>query len=79
MPRQLESDAPGELRYAGFIASVSAQGVISHQLLGHLFREGRLKPASDVDGCEFLVLAPVVGPEFSALELEFGSFPSAWE
>jgi hypothetical protein len=42
---------------------------MGHQLLGDLFGERRLKPSSDVDGREFLVLAPVVCFEFRALEL----------
>jgi hypothetical protein len=37
-----------------------AQRVVGHQLLGDLFRELGLKPTSDVDGGQFLVLALVI-------------------
>jgi len=45
-----------------------------HQLLRDLFREGRIKPASDVDGHQFRVLAFVVCLEFRALKLKLGLF-----
>ena len=51
-----------------------AQGVVGHQLLGDLFRERRIKPASDVDRRQFLVLALVVSFEFLSLKLEVGLF-----
>ena len=47
---------------------------MGHQLLGHLVRERRIEPASDVDCHQFLVLALVVCFEFRALKLEFGLF-----
>jgi len=47
---------------------------MGHQPLGDLFRERRLKPTSDVDGRQLLVLALVVCFEFRALKLEFGLF-----
>jgi hypothetical protein len=48
--------------------------VMGHQLLGDLFCERRFKPASDVDGRQLLMLAPVVRFEFCALKVEFCLF-----
>ena len=47
---------------------------MGHQLLGNLFRECRIEPASDVDRHQFLVLALVVCFEFRALKREVGLF-----
>jgi hypothetical protein len=45
---------------------------MGHQLLGHLFRERRIEPPSDIDCSQFLVLALVVCFEFCAFKVEFG-------
>jgi hypothetical protein len=53
---------------------VRAQGVVGHQLLGHLFGELGIEPASDIDRRQFPVLAHVIGPQFRAFQLEVGLF-----
>jgi hypothetical protein len=52
---------------------------MGHQLRGDLFGKRRLKPASDIDGRQLLVLSPVVCFEFRALHLEFAFSVSACE
>jgi hypothetical protein len=47
---------------------------MDHQLLRDLFRERRFEPASNVHGCQFVVLALVACFEFRTLDLEFGLF-----
>ena len=44
------------------------QRVMGHELACELFRKRRVEPTSDVDGCQFLVLAPVVCFEFGPLK-----------
>jgi hypothetical protein len=56
-----------------------AQGVMRHQLLGNLFGEFAIEPASDVDRRQFLVLARVVCLQFRAFQLEVGLSVSACE
>lgn len=45
-----------------------------HELRGDLFRERRLKPTSDVDFRQLLMLTSVVCFEFLAFQLKFGLF-----
>ena len=49
-----------------------AQGVMGHQLVGNLFGERGIEPASHVDRRQFLVLALVVRLQFRAFQLEVG-------
>ena len=58
---------------------MGVQRVMSHQLLSDLFRERRIKAASDVDGHQFSVLAFVVCSEFRALKLNSACSVSACE
>ena len=48
--------------------------VMGHQLLGDLFCERRIEPASDVDRHQFPVLTHVICFKLRALKLEFGLF-----
>ena len=50
---------------------MSAERVMGHQLLGDLFREHRVEPASDVDCRQLRALALVICLESRALEFEF--------
>jgi hypothetical protein len=47
---------------------------MGHELLGNLFGEGGIEPASDVDRRQFLVLAYVVVLQLRAFQLEVGLF-----
>jgi hypothetical protein len=47
---------------------------MGHQLLGNLLGELGIKPATDVDRRQFLVLALVVCLQFRAFQLEVGQF-----
>ena len=51
---------PRRIRNAQFIASMSRQGVVCHQLLGNLLSQRRSKATGDIDGCQLFVLARVV-------------------
>ena len=53
---------------AEFVPGMRAYRVMGHQLLGDLFRERRIEPASDIDCHQFLLLALVVCFEFRALQ-----------
>ena len=48
--------------------------VMGHQLLGDLFRERTIEPASDVNRSQLLMLTLVVCFEFRALKIEVGLF-----
>ena len=67
-----KSDGAMNTLVAEFVAGVRAYRVMDHQLLGDLFREQGIKPASDVNRHQFLVLALVVCFEFRALNGEVG-------
>jgi len=60
------------LRDPEFVASVSFECVVGHQLDGDLFCQGWLQAATDIDLRQLLVLALVVGSEFGSLEREIG-------
>jgi hypothetical protein len=51
-----------------------ADRIVDHELLGDLFCERRIEPASDVDCHPFAALAHVVCFQFRALTLEVGLF-----
>jgi hypothetical protein len=53
---------------------VRAYGVVGHQLLGNLFGEFAIEPASDVDLRQFPMLAHGVNLQFLAFQLEVGLF-----
>ena len=61
-----------ELRDAELVASVRAERVVRHELLGHLFRELGSRPAAHVDAHELAVLAGVVGLELLPLARQVG-------
>jgi hypothetical protein len=51
---------------------VRAYGVTSHELIGDLFRELEVQAATNVDLCQFFMLALVVRPEFCDLAFNVG-------
>ena len=59
---------------AEFVARVGTEGVVLHQLFGHLLRQGRLKPARDVDRGQLALFGAGFGFEFGALARQVGLF-----
>jgi hypothetical protein len=51
---------------------VGGQGVVGHQLLGHLPREGGLQPARDVDPGQLIVLGGTAGGQLAAFAPQVG-------
>jgi hypothetical protein len=50
------------------------QGVLGHQLFGHLFGQTWLKPSRDVDGGQFILLKLPIGGQFLTLTLKVSLF-----
>ena len=55
-----------------FIASMSAERIVCHQLLCDSVRQRRVQPTTDVDGRQFAVFASAIFCEFGAFQIEFG-------
>jgi hypothetical protein len=53
---------------------VSADGVTSHKLVGDLFREFGVQAATNINLCQFFMLALVIRLKFCALAFNVGSF-----
>ncbi len=53
---------------------MSAEGIVRHQLLGHLSRQARLQTAAHVDLRQLLALEMRVGLELGPLPVEIGLF-----
>ena len=58
--------------YAELVAGMGCQGVVRHQLLGHLGGEQRLQAAGDVDACQLRVFLSRVGRELMPLARQVG-------
>ncbi len=59
---------------AEFVARMSAEGIVRHELLGDLFGERGVESAGDIDVGQFAMLAGVIGGEFGAFHFEFSLF-----
>jgi hypothetical protein len=57
-----------------FIARVSAERIVCHQLLRHGPGQGRLETAPDIDRCKLPLFAVVVGRQLGALACQVRSF-----
>lgn len=57
---------------AEFVAGMGAQCVVSHELVGNLFGELAIEPASHVDRGQFFMFSRVVRLQFGAFQLEIG-------
>jgi hypothetical protein len=58
--RSLNRTRSQSFRDTEFVAGMSAYGVVSHELVGDLFRERRIEAATNVDCHQFLALALIV-------------------
>ena len=53
---------------------MSGEGVVSHELFGDLFRQGRVEPPLDVDIRQLLMLVGGIGGKFPAFPLDVSLF-----
>ncbi len=70
--RGLQRSRNRAVRDAELVASVGAERVVRHELLGHLLRELLIQAPAHVDAHELAVLAGVVGLELLALARQIG-------
>jgi len=57
---------------AEFVARMGTDGIVRHQLLGHLLRQAGLEPPTDIDGCQFPLLCGRILLEFRPFARQVG-------